>query len=226
MTGVSEYLSAPSSNGSHPPAREPLSLQERKHEVVRAAIWDAATDLFAEKGYDETTVDEIAGRAGISRRSFFRYFSSKSDLMASGMVEYGTAITNAISACPRESPVSEVVRYVVVQVAQETTAFSRTRKVMQILAKYPGAKEALNSRMPELQERVKAAFASRGGPFRDLAPELVTNLTLAILEVIFHFWFEQGEPDICVAADQVLATVGCMVQSNRKAPVGGKARNR
>ena len=65
------------------------TLQERKQQVVRSAIWDAAIDLFVEKGYDETTVDEVAERAGVSRRSFFRYFSSKSDLVSAGMATYG-----------------------------------------------------------------------------------------------------------------------------------------
>lgn len=77
-----------------------LTLQERKQQLVRSAIWDAATDLFAEQGYDETTIDDIAKRAGISRRSFFRYFSSKSALMAYGVVDYAKHLTDAIEACP------------------------------------------------------------------------------------------------------------------------------
>jgi len=45
-----------------------LSLHERKQQVVREAIWDTATDLFAEKGFHETTVDDIAIAAGVSLR--------------------------------------------------------------------------------------------------------------------------------------------------------------
>jgi len=194
------------SNSTPPP-----SLQERKHLLVKSAIWDAATDLFAEKGYDETTVDEIAARAGISRRSFFRYFSSKSDLMASGTVEYAGFLTEAIGACPPGSSISEVVRRTVLQVAQHCTALPRTRKVMQIVTKCPAAKDALHSRGAELRERVEAAFASRGRVFRDLPSGVLTDLTLAILDVVFHFWFRQGEQDIRASANQVLATLGHMV---------------
>ena len=168
-------------------------------------------DLFAEEGYDETTVDEIADRAGISRRSFFRYFSSKRDLMASGILEYGTALTNAIRACPPRSPVSEVIRHTVLQVAHQCTALPQTRKVMQIVSKYAAAKEALNSRDAELRERVEAAFVSRGGAFRVLAPGLLTDLTLAILDVVFHYWFKHGGQDARTAADQVWVALGCMV---------------
>jgi AcrR family transcriptional regulator len=187
-----------------------VSLQERKYLLVKSAIWDAATDLFTEKGYHETTVDEIADRAGISRRSFFRYYASKSDLMASGIIEYAASITDAIRACPRGSPVSEVVRQTVLEVATRCTALTRTRKVMQILAKYPAAKDALNSRAPELRKRVEEAFASRGKAFRDLAPGVLTDLTLAVLDVVFHCWLRQGEHDVQTSANQVLATLGRM----------------
>src|SRR5438034_1129540 len=62
------------------------TLLARKQQLVRDVIWDAAIDLFTEKGFDETTVDDIAQTAGVSRRSFFRYFSSKSDLLALGIL--------------------------------------------------------------------------------------------------------------------------------------------
>ena len=194
--------------------------------MVKSAIWDAATDLFAEKGYDETTVDEIADRAGVSRRSFFRYFSSKSDLMASGIMDYGTFLSEAVRACPPGSSVSDVVHRAVLQVAQQCTARSHTRRVMQIVARYPAAKEALNSRAPELRKRVEAAFASRGRAFRRLPPGVLTDLTLAILDAVFHFWFRQGEQDIETSTNEVLATLGLMAFDERETPAGGPARNR
>lgn len=80
-----------------------MTLQARKQQLVRDAIWDGAVNLFSEKGFDETTVDDIAQASGVSRRSFFRYFSSKNDLMAHGVVNYGTSLADAIRACPRTS---------------------------------------------------------------------------------------------------------------------------
>jgi len=52
-------------------------LRERKKKQRRRAIVEAAWDLFRDKGYDATTVDEIAERAQIARRTFFRYFPTK-----------------------------------------------------------------------------------------------------------------------------------------------------
>src|SRR6476620_12280489 len=98
------------------------SLQARKQQLVRDAIWDAAVNLFSEKGFDETTVDDIAQAAGVSRRSFFRYFSSKSDLMGQDIDTFGTALTNAIDACPAGYSLSQVFRQTVLQVAQQSAA--------------------------------------------------------------------------------------------------------
>jgi AcrR family transcriptional regulator len=54
-----------------------LSLQERKQELVRSELFNAAWQLFGERGYEATTVAEIAAAAGVSRRTFFRYYASK-----------------------------------------------------------------------------------------------------------------------------------------------------
>jgi len=192
------------------------TLQERKQELVRSAIWDAATDLFAEKGYDETTIDDIAQKAGVSRRSFFRYFSSKSDLMAYGVVGFGTYLTETIEACPAAYQLSEVFRHTIFQVARKCAAQPRTRKIMQIAAKYPAAQQAHHSRTAELQERVAKAFALRCGKV-DMPASLVAGLTLSVLSVIFQAWFERGEQDISPTAERVLATLGRLVCHGKKA---------
>ena len=119
-----------------------LTLHARKQEVVREAIWDAATELFAVKGFEETTVDDIAEAAGVSRRSFFRYFASKSDLMAHGMVSYGAELTVAIDQCPATWSLREVFRATVLGVAQSTAAHPRARRIMAIVSKYPAARAA------------------------------------------------------------------------------------
>src|SRR6266851_630905 len=121
--------SSPSVDAKHNamhPIPVPPTLQARKQQIVRDAIWDAAIDLFAEKGFDETTVDDIAQAAGVSRRSFFRYFASKNDLMAHGMVNYGAELTAAIDACPQTYSLSEVFRETVLRVAQKSVAHPRT----------------------------------------------------------------------------------------------------
>lgn len=68
----------PSPGAGEPPAD---GLRARKKERTRRAIEEAALDLFAEVGYEATTLDQIAERADISKATFFRYFASKGDVM-------------------------------------------------------------------------------------------------------------------------------------------------
>lgn len=192
------------------PVETAPTLHARKQQVVRDAIWDAAIDLFAKKGFDETTVEDIAQAAGVSRRSFFRYFSSKSDLMAQGIVSYVESLTDAVDNCPKSYSLPEVFRETVLRVARHSASYSRTRQIMRIASKYPTAREAQLSRLAELQDRVAEAFARRCGK-SDPAPAVLAGLTLSVLGVTFRLWYDQGQPDIAVAAEQVFATLGRLV---------------
>jgi AcrR family transcriptional regulator len=70
------------SNRSSNSLPKPLpNLVERRHAQTRASIADAAVALFAERGFAETTMDEVADAAGVSRRTAYRHFPSKDDLV-------------------------------------------------------------------------------------------------------------------------------------------------
>src|SRR5712692_1551350 len=197
------------------------TLQARKQQLVRDAIWDAATDLFADKGFDETTVDDIAQAAGVSRRSFFRYFASKNDLMAHGMVNYGAELTATIDACPQTYSLSEVFRETVLRVAQKSAAHPRTRKIMAIVTKHPAARAAELSRFADVQDLVAKAFVRRCRKCGEdkLTASLLAGLTLQVAGVTVRWWFEQGQPDIADVVDQAFATLGrltCAANRGRK----------
>jgi AcrR family transcriptional regulator len=94
-------------------------LRTRKKHQTRLAIQDAALELFAERGFEDTTVEQIAARADISTATFFRYFKSKSDAVFGGE---GDERTNQLPALKRaiiERPAHEddltAVRHAVLQ---------------------------------------------------------------------------------------------------------------
>ena len=180
-----------------------VTLKARKQEFVRDAIWDAAIDLFAEKGFEETTVDDIVDAAGTSRRTFFRHFESKRDLMAQPIESYGASLTKAIESCPAAPSAAKLLRHVVLEVAQGTVADPRMRKVMAIAAKHPAAREAQLSRVAEVQDRVAAAFMQRSKD--ELTAHVLAALTLSALSLTYRVWFAKGKKDLASAAQQVFS---------------------
>jgi AcrR family transcriptional regulator len=191
------------------------SLQARKRQLVQDAIWDAAIDLFGRKGYDETTVEEIVAAAGVSPRSFFRYFASKSDLMARGVLEYGDAITGVVDACPASWPLSQVFRHTVRQVATDIAARPRTRKSIAVGTRYPAARAAELARLPEVQERIARTYAKRKGAGDELTPLLLAGLTVHVIGVALLSWSVRPGQDIATTATRALEAVDRVTGATR-----------
>src|SRR6266545_6261256 len=84
--------------------------RERKKQRTREALIDAAFTLFAEKGFEATTVEEIADKVDVSSRTFFRYFSSKEDVVLTFQEEQFAAMTAALAARPAGEPVITAMR--------------------------------------------------------------------------------------------------------------------
>ncbi|RMQ47659.1 putative HTH-type transcriptional regulator TcmR [Pseudomonas cichorii] len=78
----------------------PLSLRERTRLAMRAEVSDVAFRLFAEQGFEKTTVDQIASEAGLSRTTLFRYFGTKEEIVLGKLVDIGHEIAKALAARP------------------------------------------------------------------------------------------------------------------------------
>ena len=87
------------------------SLRERKRTRTREALIEAAADLFERRGYDGTTIADIAAAADISARSFFSYFASKEDvLFPDGDARIRAAVTAIDERRPEERPTEILLR--------------------------------------------------------------------------------------------------------------------
>jgi len=185
-----------------------LDVNTRKQQLVREIIWEAATDLFAEKGYNETTVDEIAQAAGVSPRSCFRYFASKSDIMAYSFVSFAEQLIAAIDACPRSWTMREVFQKMMTQVTQHAVKHPRSQKVFEILKKWPEAAAAQSTRMADAQAMVSSAFEKRIPKSRasSLAAGALGGLAIQITGVTVRWCIANGHCDVQAAVDEILVT--------------------
>jgi AcrR family transcriptional regulator len=184
-----------------------FSLRSRKQQFVRDAIFDAAIELFAAKGFEETTVDDVAQAASVSRASFFRYFSSKDDLLAQNVVKYGHALIEAMKAWPPSFTSFEIMRETVLAVAKQTVNHPRTRQVIDISKRSTSAMQAHMSRMIEVEGSVAAAFAERIGCLSkdELEPRLLATLTLSAMNVAIMSWYRGDSQELPAAAEQVFS---------------------
>jgi AcrR family transcriptional regulator len=96
--------------GDRQGASAPAGMWERTRQRVRAEITDVALALFLEQGFEETTVDQVVTAAGISRRSFFRYFGTKEDIVFGDLAEQGPVLLEALRARPDDEPIWEALR--------------------------------------------------------------------------------------------------------------------
>ena len=82
--------------------------------TTREDIERVAMRLFSERGFDATTVEEIAAAAGIGRRTFFRYFASKNDVVWGRFAEGLTEFRRTLEATPARTPLGDALRQAIV----------------------------------------------------------------------------------------------------------------
>lgn len=184
------------------------SLKERKSKAVRESIWNVAIELFSARGYDETTVEDIARAAGISLRSFFRYFASKGDLMAYALLIYGNELAAAIDACSPNASLRAVFRESISRIAQQGLENeARTRKHLDILSRSQAASAAEMSRLPEVQALVAHAYERRipASPERELTARAIAGVSLHLTGVAVRWCLEHRGCDLPAAIDGALA---------------------
>lgn len=143
-----------------------MGLRERKKQQTHAALVEAAARLFAEKGYDKTTVADIAAAADVSTRTFFAYFRAKEDVLFAGTDQRLRAIAEAADAVRADSPL-EAVRRIVEHVLATSDDLSSPDRLAIMLAK------------PELQaqalQRLIAAQRLIAGWLRRVYPDRVDD---------------------------------------------------
>jgi AcrR family transcriptional regulator len=188
---------------SHP------SLRERKKQKTRWAIQEHALRLFAEQGYDATTVDQIAAAAEISPSTFFRYFRTKEDVVIED--EYDALMAGlAVAAPPDASPVAamrQAIRqgFVAMGDADQRKMNERTRLIMSVPALRARSLENLLDSIDVLADVIGKRLARDP---KDFPVRVIAGAVLGVLLAALRTWLESdGETNILELMDQGLAVL-------------------
>lgn len=132
-------------------------LRERKKMRTRQAIATAALRLFAERGYEETTIADIAAAADVSPRTFFSYFPSKEDVIFAEIDDRLAEVAERLRRTPGESPM-ETIRRSIVAVLEAIAAEHRDYGPVQValILERPALRARALQRMTDAQDAIEA----------------------------------------------------------------------
>lgn len=184
------------------------TLQERKQEFVRGELASAAWVLFARKGYEDTTVTEIAEAAGVSRRTFFRYYSSKEDVLTETSDDFAEAMLAAMEQRPASEPPLVAIRNAMIPVLEEQLAnVERSRAIIRLLRESPTLRRAMLDRHARMEERLGVQLADRLGTdlAADSTPTLAAFLARAMIDTAFNVWYDHERDDVAALVDELFA---------------------
>lgn len=184
----------------------PASIKSRKRQVVRDALSAAAEELFLARGFEAVTVEEIAQAAGVSRRTFFRYYQSKEDVMAERTDRLGEQLLAELAARPPDEPPLLAIRNALVPAVEYGLAEPHlVRSTIRLLRETSALRRAVMERRNRLEERIAALMEQRmNAASDDNTPMLLAFLTRALHDTAFNAWYDHETDDIAGLIDDLV----------------------
>jgi AcrR family transcriptional regulator len=190
---------------------------------ARGRLEQAAWQLFKERGYTQTTVEDIAARAGLTERTFFRHFADKREVLFWGASALQKVIVDAIADAARTTAPLDTV----------AAALAAAAGMLQPRREYARERQALIATHAELQEResiklrsiaTALAEALRRRSVAEPAATLTAEAGVTVFKVAFERWIEDTKPrdfahHIRATLDELKAVTGAM----RTAPSTSRA---
>ncbi|MFI8399338.1 TetR family transcriptional regulator [Streptomyces sp. NPDC085463] len=180
------------------------TLAQRKRQLVATELTEASLQLFALKGFDAVTVDEIAAASGVSKRTFFRYFASKEDVVVQFLAGMGADIRTALAARPAaERPSEALLHAVSVPLTTCGDHAERALPVVRLILRTPALLARFLEHQARWREELTEELAVRLGrdPGTDLYPRLAAGMALTAFDAVLRRWSEGGgveEPDALI----------------------------
>jgi AcrR family transcriptional regulator len=175
-----------------------IDRRRARGERNRAALLDAALELFASEGFDATTIELIAERAGVAPRTFLNHFPSKEDVLFDGYADRLDEVTKRFREAPLDAGLGEALAEVAVAVADSIADHpARYLERARLYEQVP----SLRARMLRINEEwidgmaVEVARRLGADPSHDLRPRLVASLLNGANRAAIEVWAASGGAD-------------------------------
>jgi AcrR family transcriptional regulator len=163
---------------------------------ARSRLEQAALALYGERGFEQTTVAEIAKRAGLTERTFFRYFADKREVLFWGSAALqDLLVSNAASAPDSATPIDAVAAALEAAgaVLQQRREYARQRQA--VIAANADLRERELIKLASLASAIAGALRQRG--VSDPAASLTAEAGIAVFKIAFERWVnETGQRDL------------------------------
>jgi mycofactocin system transcriptional regulator len=191
-------------------------------EETRARIEQAALELFTAQGFEQVTTDEVADAAGISRRTYFRYFSTKADAVWGDFGDHVVRLEALLAATAGEQSVLASICAAYVEVNDYAAAdLPMLRQRMRLILTEPALQAHSQVRYADIDRVVAAHVARRTGVDPDaLVPRLVATSTRAAATTAFEVWLADGRITLGAALHQAFDELSAGFPSLRGPAVG------
>ncbi len=158
---------------------------------ARGRLGQAAMELYVDRGFDQTTVAEIARRAGLTERTFFRHFADKREVLFHGQGALEELVVGALTEAPASLPPIDAV----VHALEATDGMFRDRRegarVRQgVIAAHPELRERELIKLARLAAAMTEALHRRG--VADPAASLAAEAGIAVFRVAFERWLDDA----------------------------------
>ena len=186
-----------------------LARRGRPPGTSRRALELIALRLFTDRGFDHTTIEQIAAEAGVSKRTFFRYFSSKASVLWSEFDREVEVIRAALAGVPAGVPMMDAIRRAGVAANHYGPQdVPELRMRMNLISSVPAlhASAALHY---DAWERAISDFAATrmGQPAESLYPLAVGRATLAACRAAYDRWSARADADLTFYLDAALTAL-------------------
>lgn len=142
-------------------AKPEEGLRERKRRQTRERIANVALALFLERGFEATTIDEIAAAADVSKRSFFDYFPAKEDVVSAWQDRFGERLTEAVLARPADEPLTRVIEEAMTALIAAAAADPQALAIGNLIHETPALRARDHLKYAKLEQTLAEALALR-----------------------------------------------------------------